>query len=188
MRFICDHCGVEFERKPDPHLRHFCTTQCSRAFHRVSRACLQCGDVFTTLKSKHYVYCSRACKGAARRTRVVVRCAHCGKESDRPASRMNRHSNEMFCSMRCRVDGSRIKRNCESCGTSFEIIRSLPYRFCSRLCGISHVSVAARSAQTQHYPHSALKDVEMYLTLKRATRKVEECLTQMKSKTRSTHA
>lgn len=68
------------------------------------------------------------------------------------------------------------------CG-SVAIVRGTSLRAgTTQSCGCQWYAVqsCARRFQTRDWPHSSLEEIEKYLSIKRATRKVEQCLTQTK--------
>ena len=70
-RYVCRHCGTEFEKKPlgTP---QFCSNACKSAYRRVAglddeeRTCEACGNQFTANKFKRTRTCSRGCADVLR--------------------------------------------------------------------------------------------------------------------------
>jgi hypothetical protein len=75
--------------------------------------CEYCGVLFKKpnkfLRTSKHNYCSRNCNSLARRSRVIVVCAQCGKHTHRATSRMkSSKSSIFFCSRACKDKAQRI--------------------------------------------------------------------------------
>jgi len=68
----------------------------------IVKVCQQCGDDYVVRadRADRSRYCQRGCKDAARSNRVVLRCASCGDEFERDASKVR--DGVQFCSDRCK--------------------------------------------------------------------------------------
>lgn len=128
--YICDNCGVGFNRKTALCERKFCTRKCSGQYRsktyvgskssrwaggKVESTCKQCGKKF--LQDPHQVgvrlHCSRECVNQFKKTAFVGKRSNFWK-------------------------GGKIKRVCEICSKEFfvypSVIKRKPARFCSKLC------------------------------------------------------
>jgi hypothetical protein len=103
----------------------------------VTLTCAQCGTLFQTkqLRATYALFCSNACKSAARRASGVDdedrACIVCGT-----MFRINRYRKTLTCSVACAraLTDQPIEKICEECGTLYQ--GSPRYgRFCSRSCG-----------------------------------------------------
>lgn len=97
---VCEQCGGTFTA-PNSRAPRFCSLACNRAglkggtYHR---DCAQCGQRFqlTHLKSPRQ-FCSRVCRGKARRTLVPLTCPMCERPFLRKPSQIARHATQYCC-------------------------------------------------------------------------------------------
>ena len=68
--------------------------------YKPPRNCKQCGDPLTGRARNKGTYCSLKCSGAARRTRLTVKCATCGKPLIRDPCRVKETANS-YCDSAC---------------------------------------------------------------------------------------
>ena len=93
--------------------------------------------VYPSWKGKH-LYCSRKCSVVGRRQGINQACANCGTVIYRAP---HRHSERVFCSMKCKSEFGVVHLVCDSCGISFTRPKSLNkrgHKFCSRQCQINY--------------------------------------------------
>lgn len=112
----------------------------------IPRTCENCGISFQALaysvQKGFGQYCSRACAGIAKRTRIVRICPNCASPFDvKPGSVALGQGN--FCSRGCRgaYCEKQAIRECEFCGEQFRA-RSKS-RFCSRQCSADSLNKRA---------------------------------------------
>lgn len=112
--------------------------------------CDQCGMVHYISSSTYHklkdgrqknCYCSIECKSITQQTGADIICDNCGKIVHRRQNWIDRQHNRgehMFCCLKCQSEfkhkQSIKKRECEICGSIFEISKSSSQRFCSRAC------------------------------------------------------
>lgn len=190
----CANCQTKFQRRKSTrerqHHRLFCSQRCRIEIGWTAQDCRQCGIPFKSLRSRRSVYCSQECARLAlnqskKPALVELVCGQCSKQFMRFPSQVRKSgSDRVFCSMRCLGASFRNKvpRACNTCGALFSCHPSRLRSFCSVGCMVKwrskDVTVIAKTVRTRRYPHSSIEEVKSYLTMKRATRKVEQCLIQ----------
>lgn len=98
----CEECGKEFYVCQSLH-RRFCSTKCSQAnrcHQKYVIKCQQCGKEFSALPCKHRKFCSWACARQARRRRITLVCANCGKVFQRSPSLVKK-ARFRYCNIKC---------------------------------------------------------------------------------------
>ena len=114
----CEKCGKQFQPKYHEDRARFCSIRCAAQANGQRRTrrfrkrvgmyrCRHCGQSFWPKDCGHRnrtvpIYCSRACRDAAVRKRVLLTCRQCGKEFCRKRY-MKEWSQDRgpFCSMMC---------------------------------------------------------------------------------------
>jgi hypothetical protein len=121
------------------------------------RSCLTCGTTFEVPGGSKRRYCSPRCwpgenaHSRRPRNRVIVECAHCGKQFERLAWEVEQRKRKgwaLYCSVECRDAVKRGRRGkqrverlkliCEMCGTEFEVAphEGKGRKFCSIPCSL----------------------------------------------------
>lgn len=141
MRYTntCDQCGKTFETPYQE--QKYCNRRCwqaSRPRQIHARTCPTCGKDFTTT-DRRQVNCQPACKHAAQatlfRNRVMVPCAHCGKEL---AIKPSLATGPRYCNRACvaaaKQAAGTTQQTCTVCGVTFTRKNSRLGDFCSYAC------------------------------------------------------
>lgn len=147
----CEWCGAALQVSNPRALHRFCSRPCYHRWlrrNRLPRTCETCGRQFTVNAARPRVsgarFCSRACAGCAKRERVAVTCAACGKVFEGRPGRGSR-----YCSQACYHAATRTKAvlTCAVCGRPFRVAASLVgvRKHCSRECA----RVAGRKGETR---------------------------------------
>lgn len=159
------------------------------AAQKVQFNCKRCGEPFerfaSDAKRKNSQFCSKRCFGKqlALSTQGLSEARSAAGVAIR--NLMDRRIGQTFgrLTVTRRVEGKHRRTvwlcKCE-CGKMIEVISSYLQSGDTRSCGCLPKGNIVRTVRTMHYPHLPIEDVEKYLVMKRATRKVEECLTQMR--------
>lgn len=98
-------------------------------------SCQNCGKKFHTPACRVKTgrrFCSLACRGLAKRTRVERTCETCGKNYCAVPSEIARGGR--FCSHLCWQTSRRAEKACRSCGKTFSVARSSGKKYCSKHC------------------------------------------------------
>lgn len=138
----CPTCGRDdFDHQRAMRMHHYAAH--GESIANVVEKCDECGGEFEILKERvedgRGKYCSVECMNASMEKKHEVECGWCGKTHVRQENRIRER---MFCGNECRAeyqkDKYRVKRECDNCGSEFEIVESmLKYRmgnYCSREC------------------------------------------------------
>lgn len=88
-----------------------------------NKDCGKCGKPFLAIRTHRSrplpVFCSYACRGAARKKQVERKCLHCGKDFSVPECRMRRKSAgrmSSFCSKKCHyASGGALRKRGAEC-------------------------------------------------------------------------
>ena len=111
----CKNCGYDVYQIASTKGRgyKFCSIDCSKTYHTITRECQHCKKEFTTKRAyKNRKFCSRVCDNASRKFLVTKykTCECCGKEFDPKYNKTAR-----FCSQSC---SSRSRRRNKLINTS----------------------------------------------------------------------
>ena len=156
VKLICQYCRQQFGVKSKYADQKFCSPECFVASHYSTTTCQYCGKHFDAKMSEIRAgrkYCSRECKDAAQRKRIMLVCQYCKKQFE--AQQGEKHKGRKFCSRECFIAMHRpIILMCRHCGKSFH---ALPgeikkgRKFCSRKC----FTATHRAAFTCQYCHKS---------------------------------
>jgi len=132
----CEICGTEFTVDPAAKTR-YCSLQCAGVAKRqpVDVTCQYCGKQFqSTPGRKNNLFCSRECKGKAKRKAPMPKtCIHCGETFYVPASKRQRE----YCSLQCfnSHHSRQVECICEHCGKTYMRHNyRTSRRYCSQEC------------------------------------------------------
>lgn len=156
---VCVRCSGVFHVCPSRSTARFCSSRCSNGGKSIARIrCGACHTMFEVPKRRAATaqYCSWSCSGVGRtgkKCSLVQRpCAVCGI----PFTAWPYRTNARCCSKQCAATARRtgipvLSRNCEQCGTLFEVETSKVRfgkgrngRFCSRRCCTRFAGAARR--------------------------------------------
>ena len=151
---VCKTCGeekpvCEFYKKRNGYEGSCKKCKEIKRRNRHKHICVQCGKEFTS-PDKNSIYCSNACHGKSRETRITFNCDFCGKESSDKVSHYNKKKNH-FCSTKCMHDFQsvnwkgensplykKVKCKCDNCNKEI-VVSNYSYtknkhNFCSVEC------------------------------------------------------
>jgi len=126
----CKSCGKEIQVRPERSTK-YCSSECKKKDRPVhERACVNCGKIFTTrFFDSTQKTCSITCRDAIK-PKFEKPCAKCGKLFYAPAKNKAR-----YCSKECSPIGKAITKECEQCGTAFDVTKAkYGKQFCSIAC------------------------------------------------------
>jgi intein-encoded DNA endonuclease-like protein len=101
----CKCCGqhIVMKRKRDE-VQEFCNRKCASQFilgTKFQKSCKQCGDIFTTIPSHNYEFCSQRCANQSRSITHIRNCERCHKEFVLDNIAYERRGGGRFCSGEC---------------------------------------------------------------------------------------
>lgn len=148
----CEMCGKETIAKiGGVERKRFCSRVCAMAAltqrtldKQVDVACQRCGKVMSVSakSAKSRKYCSYACQRDKPSTKIVLACAHCGKEYERFPCRLN-DGKKNYCCRKCKhldqlKDGVHVQLTCASCGkeytTTIHQVEKRGSNYCGKEC------------------------------------------------------
>jgi hypothetical protein len=128
---VCINCGSDYEvRERDAETSRFCSMACRSA--PTNKTCPMCKKTFQTQRSDKKRFCSSACGYRARikHKPKVYRCVGCGQEF---LARRTPKVKRVYCSRQCYKPSRAVRRNCDTCGTSFKSCNQAR-KHCSKKC------------------------------------------------------
>lgn len=156
MQKVCKHCSRVLDISffsPNKQLKDGYENICKKCRQEQRKKytikCEICGGSFRTAKVSTK-YCSKECKGKARRNRVIKKCNYCGKEIEVIKSEDDKHI-YYYCNQSCRTEHlkilmlgksnpnySKIEYKCDGCSKTILInpykIQNQEHIFCSKEC------------------------------------------------------
>jgi hypothetical protein len=111
---------------------------CNRTRVFVDVECEVCGTIFKRQKRFLKAHtCSARCVKLAKGERIIVQCAHCGKDIEKPQSRLDKsRSGLLFCNRECKELGQQYLKEIQ------------PHHY-----GTASPETGYRTKAFKHYPH-----------------------------------